>query len=55
MAGLFWWPIDVAAAGGVVLYFTGAVGAHLRVKDTVNRAVPAVILVAAAVLRAATA
>ncbi|MCW2794987.1 DoxX family protein [Nocardioides sp.] len=33
VAGLFWWPIGAAAAIGVVLYFLGAVGAHLRVKD----------------------
>jgi uncharacterized membrane protein YphA (DoxX/SURF4 family) len=33
VAGLFWWPIGVAAAIGVILYFVGAVGAHLRVKD----------------------
>jgi uncharacterized membrane protein YphA (DoxX/SURF4 family) len=31
--GLFWWPIGVAAAIGVVLYFLGAVGAHLRIGD----------------------
>ncbi|MCW2749917.1 MAG: hypothetical protein JWR83_1027 [Aeromicrobium sp.] len=33
VAGLFWWPIGVAAAIGTVLYFVGAVGSHLRVKD----------------------
>ena len=58
VAGLFWWPIGVAAAVGVVLYFLGAVGAHLRVKDTANLIAPAVILVAAVaalVLRAVTA
>lgn len=54
VAGLFWWPIGVAAAVGVIFYFAGAVGAHIRVKDTANIAIPAVILlvaVAALVLR----
>jgi uncharacterized membrane protein YphA (DoxX/SURF4 family) len=58
VVGLFWWPIGVAAALGVVLYFVGAVGAHIRVKDTANLIVPAVILVvavAALALRAVTA
>jgi hypothetical protein len=56
VAGLFWWPIGVAAATGVVLYFLGAVGAHLRVKD-LNFAPALVMLlaaIAALVLRAAT-
>jgi hypothetical protein len=30
VAGLFWWPIGVAAATGVTVYFVGAVGSHLR-------------------------
>ena len=33
VVGLFWWPIGVAAAIGVIAYFLGAVIAHLRVKD----------------------
>jgi hypothetical protein len=33
VAGLFWWPIGVAAGVGVILYFAGAVGSHLRVRD----------------------
>jgi hypothetical protein len=56
VAGLFWWPIGVAAAAGVILYFLGAVGAHLRVRDP--NFVPALVLllaaVAALVLRALT-
>jgi uncharacterized membrane protein YphA (DoxX/SURF4 family) len=47
VAGLFWWPIGIAAAIGVVLYFVGAVGAHLRVKDK-NFASALIMLVAAA-------
>lgn len=34
IVGLFVWPIGVAAAVGVILYFVGAVIAHLRVKDS---------------------
>lgn len=33
LIGLFWWPLGVAAAAGVVLYFVGALGAHARVRD----------------------
>ena len=56
VAGLFWWPIGVAAATGVVLYFLGAIASHLRVKD--NSILSALIMlvasVAALVLRAVT-
>ena len=31
VAGLWWPPLAIAAATGLVLYFLGAVGAHLRV------------------------
>lgn len=58
VAGLFWWPIGVAAAVGIVVYFIGAVGAHIRVRDTANMVAPAVLLlvaIAALVLRATTA
>jgi DoxX-like family len=56
VAGLFWWPIGVAAAIGVVLYFVGAVLAHLRKRDP-GFVPPSVILVVAVgtlVLRLAT-
>ncbi|RIJ70677.1 DoxX family protein [Nakamurella silvestris] len=33
VAGLFWAPLGIAAAVGVVLYFVGAVIAHIRKKD----------------------
>ncbi|MGZ4522377.1 MAG: DoxX family protein [Mycobacteriaceae bacterium] len=46
--GLFWWPLGVAAAAGVILYFAGAVGAHLRVHDK-NVAPAAVLLVVSVV------
>ncbi|GIH26326.1 hypothetical protein Aph01nite_46360 [Acrocarpospora phusangensis] len=45
LAGLFWAPIGIAAAAGVVAYFIGAVGSHLRVKDF-NVTAPAVLLLA---------
>jgi hypothetical protein len=57
IGGLFWWPIGVAAAIGVILYFLLAVGAHLRVRDVKNVG-PAgfllVLAVVALVLRLAT-
>ena len=56
LIGLFWWPIGVAAAIGSILYFLGAVAAHLRVHDT--QVAPATVLlllsIAALVLRATT-
>jgi uncharacterized membrane protein YphA (DoxX/SURF4 family) len=54
IVGLFWWPIGVAAAIGVVLYFVGAVVAHVRVEDMKGIGPSAVLLVlsiAALVLR----
>ena len=33
IVGLFWWPVGVAAAVGLVIYFVAALGAHLRVGD----------------------
>jgi uncharacterized membrane protein YphA (DoxX/SURF4 family) len=56
IVGLFWWPIGVAAAIGVILYFIGAVTFHLRVHDKRVEA-PAILLlagVAALILRATT-
>jgi len=44
--GLFWWPLGIAAAAGVVAYFVGATGAHLRVSDWQVTA-PAALLAAA--------
>lgn len=56
LIGLFWWPLGVAAAAGVIVYFIGAVIAHLRVNDTKGIG-PAVFLgaiaIAALVLRLA--
>jgi uncharacterized membrane protein YphA (DoxX/SURF4 family) len=56
LIGLIWWPLGAAAAIGVVLYFIGAVGSHLRVRDSArNAAIPLVLAIAALVLRLATA
>ena len=41
-------PLGVAAAVGVVLYFVGAVVAHLRVRDTAGAGVPAGLVALAA-------
>jgi hypothetical protein len=43
LAGIFVRPLGVAAAVGVVLYFAGAVVAHLRAKDVSGSLVPAVL------------
>lgn len=48
--GLFWWPIGVAAAIGVVLYFALAVVSHLRVKLYDVQASGAVLVLSLAVL-----
>jgi hypothetical protein len=33
LAGLYLWPIGVTAAIGLIMYFAGAVLAHLRIRD----------------------
>jgi hypothetical protein len=53
--GLFWGPLGVAAAVGLVVYFLLAIGAHIRAHDAAHVATPALIellAVAALVLRA---
>jgi hypothetical protein len=47
VGGLFWWPLGIAAAAGVIVYFIGASAAHLRVRDW-NVTAPVVLLAAAA-------
>src|ERR1700736_6143049 len=47
LAGLYWWPLGVAAALGVIGYFIGAIVSHLRVKDTAIAAPGALLAVAA--------
>jgi uncharacterized membrane protein YphA (DoxX/SURF4 family) len=48
--GLFWWPLGVAAAIGVILYFVGAIGSHLRVRDSGWPPAAVLLLLAAAAL-----
>jgi hypothetical protein len=48
--GLFWWPLGIAAAAGVVAYFIGATGSHLRVRDWQITPPAALLGVAAAAL-----
>jgi hypothetical protein len=57
LLGLYWAPIGIAAATGLVVYFVLAVGAHLRARDVRNVATPVVMLllsIATLVLRLAT-
>jgi len=52
--GLFWGPIGVAAAIGLIAYFLLAIAAHIRHDDNENLPTPVVIelmAVAALVLR----
>ena len=56
--GLYWAPIGIAAAIGVICYFVLAVAAHIRADDLANLPTPAAIelfAIAALVLRLATA
>ncbi len=54
LVGIAWAPIGIAAAIGVVLYMTGAVIGHIRVRDYKsigNPAFPLVMAVAALITR----
>ncbi len=55
--GLWWAPLGIAAAIGAILYFVGAILAHLRVRDVKGLAspvLPLLLAVATLVLRLAT-
>ena len=55
VVGVFWGPLGIAAAVGLVVYFLLAIGAHIRADDAVHLPTPVVIelmAVAALVLRA---
>ncbi|MFI5052852.1 MAG: DoxX family protein [Acidimicrobiia bacterium] len=57
VVGLLVAPIGVAAATGLVLYFLGAIGAHVRAEDYrgISRPLPLLVLsIAALVLRLVT-
>jgi DoxX-like family len=47
VAGIWYPPLGIAAAIGLVLYFLGAIGAHLRKSDFKGLPSPGVMLVAA--------
>lgn len=49
VAGLFWRPLALAAAVGVILLMIGAVGFHRKAGDSVGRAAPALLVLALAV------
>jgi DoxX-like family len=44
IAGLWWRPVGIAAASGLVCYFLLAVGAHIRAGDARNLPSPLVYL-----------
>ena len=50
LLGIWNKPLGVAATIGLSLYFLGAVGAHLRVKDAVKDFAPALLLFALSVV-----
>jgi hypothetical protein len=39
--GLYWWPIEIVAASGVVLLMIGVVRAHRRAGEPMSEALPA--------------
>ncbi|GIM89766.1 DoxX family protein [Paractinoplanes toevensis] len=47
LIGIGWRPLGIAAATGLVLYFLGALGAHVRVKDTKGMPMAALMLAGA--------
>jgi uncharacterized membrane protein YphA (DoxX/SURF4 family) len=47
LIGIVWWPLGIAAAIGVIVYFIGASVSHVRVKDFKGLPTPAVILLIA--------
>lgn len=56
VGGLWWAPVGIAAAIGVIAYFLAAIGAHIKAGDVRNLPTPltfAVLAAAALVLRLA--
>ncbi|MCM0622794.1 DoxX family protein [Nocardioides bruguierae] len=45
LAGLAYPPFGIAAAAGLILYFAGAVGAHVRARDPEWQAAAALLVV----------
>lgn len=52
LVGLWYGPLGIAAAIGLVLYFIGAVGAHLRKRDFKGLPNASVMLIASAAVLA---
>ncbi len=50
LAGLFWWPLGVAAAIGSTIYFVGAVVTHLCARDYAIAPAAALLLASASAL-----
>ncbi|MFF8608903.1 DoxX family protein [Streptomyces sp. NPDC015346] len=48
LIGIWYRPLGIAAAIGVVLYFVGAVISHLRVKDVKGTPFPIILLLVSA-------
>lgn len=44
LIGIVWWPLGIAAAIGVIVYFIGASIGHIRIKDFKGLPTPVVIL-----------
>ncbi|MFD0364799.1 DoxX family protein [Nocardia sp. GCM10030253] len=45
LVGLWWAPIGIAAAAGLILYFLGGIGFHVKAKDWKSLPVPTVMLI----------
>ena len=50
LIGIAWWPLGLAAAIGVILYFIGASIGHVRVQDFKGLPTPVIILLVAVVV-----
>jgi hypothetical protein len=50
LIGIVWWPLGIAAALGVAVYFIGASIGHVRVKDFKGLPTPAVMVLIAIVI-----
>ncbi len=49
LVGLYWAPLGIAAASGLVLLISGGLIAHLRLRDSFAVAAPAVVFFVASV------
>lgn len=44
VAGLAWPPLTIATAAGTTLLMFGAIGSHLRVRDSITAMLPALVV-----------